>query len=152
PQYAVAGAIRVPRAGSATFTLEYALGVEPREEEFTVVSEGTVSGIQEGTLGTLDFEKLPKVTGPAPASREGRDRYSVTLRLRVKDDRGLTAESRRSFFVLDDPDWMESFPLYLGASGEAAPVLADLDRDGRDEVILATADGTVRILKWDESG
>jgi hypothetical protein len=76
----------------------------------------------------------------------------VTLRLRVKDDRGLTAESRRSFFVLDDPDWMESFPLSLGASGEAAPVVADLDADGRDEVILATADGTIRILNWDPTG
>src|SRR5262249_49848598 len=143
PQYAVTGTIRVPRAQSATFTLEYALGVEPRDEEFTIVSEGTVSGSQGGTLGTLDFEKLPKATGPAPASREGRDRYSVALRLRVQDDRGLTAESRRSFFVLDDPDWMESFPLALGASGEAGPVLADLDGDGRDEIVLATADGTV---------
>ena len=152
PQYAVTGAIQVPRAGSATFALEYALGVEPREEDFTLVSDGTVSGSREGTLGILDFEKLPKATGPTPTSREGRDRYSVTLRLRVKDDRGLTAESRRSFFVLDDPDWMESFPLSLGASGEAAPVVADLDADGRDEVILATADGTIRILNWDPTG
>src|SRR5213075_1389127 len=63
----------------------------------------------------------------------------------------LTAESRRSFFVLDDPDWME-FPLSLRASGEAAPVVADLDADGRDEVILATSDGTVRILKWNPTG
>jgi hypothetical protein len=146
------GTIQVPRAASATFALEYALGVEPREEDFTLVSDGTVSGSREGTLGVLDFEKLPKATGPPPTSREGRDRYSVTLRLRVKDDRGLTAESRRSFFVLDDPDWMEFFPLSLGASGEAAPVVADLDADGRDEVILATADGILRILRWSPTG
>ena len=151
PQLAVTGAIHVPRAEGATFALEYALGVEPRDEEFTLVSGGTLAGGREGTLGVLDFEKLPKATGPPPTSREGRDRYSVTLRLRVTDDRGLVAESRRSFFVLDDPDWT-SLPLDLGASGEAAPVIADLDGDGRDEVILATADGAVRILRWEPTG
>jgi hypothetical protein len=152
PQLAVTGNIHVPRAEGATFALEYALGVEPRDEEFTLVSGGTLAGSREGTLGVLDFEKLPKATGPPPTSREGRDRYSVTLRLRVTDDRGLVAESRRSFFVLDDPDWMESFPLDLGASGEAAPVIANLDGDGRDEVVLATADGVVRILRWEPTG
>jgi len=152
PHLAVTGAIRVPRAERATFALEYALGVEPRDEDFTLVSGGTLTGSKEGTLGDLDFEKLPKASGPPPTSREGRDRYSVTLRLRVIADRGLVAESRRSFFVLDDPDWMESFPLYVGASGEAGPVIADLHGDGRDEVILATADGAVRILTFEPTG
>jgi hypothetical protein len=152
PRLAVTGTIRVPRAERATFALEYALGVEPRDDEFVLVASGEVSGSKEGTLGTLDFEKLPKPTGPAPRAREDRDRYSVTLRLRVTDDTGLVAESRRSVFVLDDPDWMKFFPLNVGASGEAAPVVADLDGDGRDEIILATADGTIRILRWDASG
>jgi hypothetical protein len=152
PRVAVTGTIRVPRAERATFSLEYALGVEPRDEEFQLVASGAVSGSKEGTLGTLDFEKLPKPTGPAPRTREDRDRYSVTIRLRVTDDKGLVAESRRSVFVLDDPDWMKFFPINVGASGEAAPVVADLDGDGRDEIILATADGTIRILRWEASG
>jgi hypothetical protein len=152
PRISVTGTIRVPRAERASFALEYALGVQPREDEFVVVAGGAVSGSMEGTLGTLDFAKLPKSTGPAPATREERDRYSVTVRLRVTDERGLVAESRRSFFVLDDPDWMGSFPLNLGASGEASPVVADLDGDGRDEIILATADGMLRILRWERSG
>ena len=54
--------------------------------------------------------------------------------------------------MLDDPSWIASFPLNLGASGEASPVVTDLDGDGRDEVILATADGTIRILRWDGTG
>ena len=152
PRMAVTGTMRVPRTERATFVLEYALGVEPRDDEFVPVAGGAVSGNKEGTLGTLDFEKLPKSAGKAPTKREDRDRYSVTLRLRVTDDRGLVAESRRSFFVLNDPDWMESFPRNVGASGEAAPVVADLDGDGRDEVVLATADGTIRILRWEPSG
>jgi hypothetical protein len=152
PKITVTGTIRVPRAERATFALEYALGVQPLEDQYVLVAGGVVSGSKEGTLGTLDFAKLPKSTGPAPTTREERDRYSVTLRLRVTDERGLVAESRRSFFVLNDPDWMEFFPLNVGASGEASPVVADLDGDGRDEVILATADGTIRILRWDRSG
>jgi hypothetical protein len=152
PRVAVTGTMRVPRAGRATFALEYALGVQPREDEFVLVAGGEVRGSKEGALGTLDFEKLPKPAGPAPATREDRDRYSVTVRLRVTDDRGLVAESRRSIFVLNDPSWMESFPLNVGVSGEASPVVADLDGDGRDEIILATSDGTLRILRWESSG
>jgi len=152
PRATVTGSIRVPRAGNATFKLEYALGVQPKESEFTLVAEGKVSGAQEGVLGTLDFAKLPKPSGPPPSRREERDRYSVTVRLRVTDDRGLVGESRRSFFVLHDPDWKDSFPRYLGASGEASPVLADLDGDGRDEIVLATADGAIRIFTWERGG
>ena len=152
PRMSVTGTIRVPRAERASFALEYALGVQPRDDEYVLVAGGAVSGSKTGTLGTLDFEKLPKSTGPTPTTREERDRYSVTVRLRVTDERGLVAESRRSFFVLSDPDWMEHFPLNLGASGEASPVVADLDGDGRDEIILATADGMLRILKWERSG
>ena len=40
----------------------------------------------------------------------------------------------------------------MNASGEASPVVVDLDGDGRDEVILGTADGTIRILRWNGSG
>jgi hypothetical protein len=152
PRLPVTGSLRAPRATGATFVLEYALGVEPEEDAFTRVSGGPVSGTLEGTLGTLDFAALPLSTGPPPTGREDRDRYAVTVRLRVTDDRGLTAESRRSFFVLDDPAWKPGFPRDLGASGEAAPVVTDLDGDGRDEIVLATADGAVRILSLRASG
>jgi hypothetical protein len=147
PRVTVTGSIRVPRAERATFALEYALGVEPKEDAYVAVASGPTEGITEGTLGTLDFTKLPRPSGLPPRNRDERDRYAVTLRLRVTDDAGLVGESRRSFFVLDDPDWKLP-PRPLGASGEAAPVLADLDGDGRDAIVLATADGSLRILRW----
>jgi hypothetical protein len=150
PRVAVAGAIRVPRGGPAAWVLDYALGVEPAETAYTIVAEGSVSGTLEGTLGTLDFGTLPVPAGPAPTGREERDRYSVTVRLRVTDGRGLVGESRRSFFVLHDPLWKPRFPRSLGASGEAAPLLLDLDGDGRDEIVVATADGVVHLLDWNE--
>jgi hypothetical protein len=90
--------------------------------------------------------------GPPPTCRAERDRYSVTLRLRVSDDTGLIAEARRSFFVFDDPLWKPHFPFDLGASGEAGPLLVELDGDGRDEIVVPTADGYLQIFHWERSG
>jgi hypothetical protein len=152
PTLPVRGSIRVPRAKQAIYELAYALGVEPRETDYTVVARGSVTGPRDGRLGVLDFTRLPLPEGPAPRNRDERDRFSVTLRLRATDDRGLVGEARRSFFVLDDPTWKRHFPVDLGASGEASPLLTDLDGDGADEIVLPGADGFVRIVKWDRAG
>jgi hypothetical protein len=152
PSLAVRGSIRVPRAKRATYELAYALGVEPAERDYTVVGRGSVTGSLSGRLGILDFTRLPLPHGPSPRNREERDRFSVTLRLRATDDRGLVGEARRSFFVLHDPTWKRHFPIDLGASGEASPLLVDLDGDGADEIVLPAADGFVRVVKWDASG
>jgi len=152
PVVTVTGRIRMPRAARADYRLEYALGVEPRENEYVAVAQGSTATDKDGVLGRLDFKTLPLPAGPSPRNRAERDRYSVTVRLHVTDDKGLTAEARRSFFVFDDPSWKAGFPLDLGASGEAGPVLVDLDGDGADEIVLPTADGAVRIVKWDGKG
>nr|NIL99986.1 S8 family serine peptidase [Acidobacteriota bacterium]NIM63428.1 S8 family serine peptidase [Acidobacteriota bacterium]NIO58359.1 S8 family serine peptidase [Acidobacteriota bacterium]NIQ84030.1 S8 family serine peptidase [Acidobacteriota bacterium]NIT10128.1 S8 family serine peptidase [Acidobacteriota bacterium] len=150
PTVEIHGSIRLPRAERAGYELAYALGVEPLESDYRTVARGTVQREMVGPLGGLDFSKLPVPEGPAPRTRDERDRYSVTLRLRVIDDRGVSAEARRSFFVFHDPTWKRGFPIDLGASGEAAPSFVDLDEDGRDEIVLPTADGLLRILSWDD--
>lgn len=152
PIVPVTGRIRIPRAGRADYRLEYALGVEPRETDYVLVAQGSTTTDKDGLLGELDFKSLPLPAGPSPRNRTERDRYSVTLRLRVTDEKGLTAEARRSFFVLDDPRWKAGFPIDLGASGEAGPLLVDLDGDGADEIVLPTAEGDVRIVKWEAKG
>jgi hypothetical protein len=152
PRLPVEGSIRIPRARSATYRLEYALGVEPAESDYRLVAAGSVSAAREGPLGTLIFERLPRPAGSRPAGRADRDRYSVTLRLRAVDDRGRVGEARRSFFVLHDPSWKPGFPVDLDASGEAAPLLVDLDDDGRDEIVLPAADGYVHLLHVEPEG
>lgn len=152
PRLAVTATIELPRATSATWVLEFALGPEPTEGNYQRVAAGEVRGSRSGLLGTLDFTQLPRPAGPPPRHREERDRYSVTLRLRVTDASGRIAEARRAFFLFDDPTWKAGFPLYLGASGEASPLLHDLDGDGRAEIILPTADGVVRVIHVDAGG
>ena len=152
PFVQVRGTIRLRDGARGRFRLDYALGVEPDESDYVRVAEGAVEGEKSGELGLLDFSRLPRPAGPAPTGRDDRDRYSVTLRLSVADEQGLTGEARRSFFVFDDPSWTRHFPLELGASGEAPPLVADLDGDGRDEIVVATADGLVRIIHWFAGG
>jgi hypothetical protein len=148
----VTGNVRIRRARGGRYELAYAQGVEPAEAEFAIVAQGEVGHELSGLLGTLDFAKLPLPGGPPPRNRDERDRFSVTLRLRVTDDRGLTSEARRSFFVYDDPAWVDGFPHDLAASGEAAPSIVDLDGDGRDEIVLPTADGLLQIVRLTPDG
>jgi hypothetical protein len=148
----VGASIELPRARRAVYRLDYALGVEPRERDYTLLARGGIEDAMEGVIGAMDFARLPAPSGPAPRGRADRDRFSVTLRLRVTDDAGLTAEARRSFFVLEDPAWKKHFPLALGASGEASPLLVDLDDDGADEIVVPTADGKLRLIDWTADG
>ena len=67
-----------------------------------------------------------------------------TLRLRARDADGNLGEDRAFFTVPRDPSLKRGFPIRLGTSGESSPVLADLNRDRRRDVILATSDGRVR--------
>ena len=46
---------------------------------------------------------------------------------------------------------MTGFPHRLGGDGAAAPLTADLDGDGREEIILGTSDGEVHAFRADGS-
>lgn len=152
PLLPVEGTIRLAEGAKGRYRLQYALGVEPAEDEYVTVAAGTVTGSKSGRLGVLDFRELPVPRFAPPRNREERDQLSVTLRLSVTDEQGLVGETRRSFFVFDDPTSKSHFPLELGASGEAPPLVLDLDRDGRAEVVVATADGVVRFIRWHPAG
>ncbi len=142
----------MPRAAHATWGLEYALGVEPAEADYVRVATGEVDGRSRGCSRLARPRRPSRPERAAPAGREDRDRYSVTVRLRATDDLGRTAEARRSFFVLDDPSWVAGSPIDLEGSGEAGPSVVDLDGDGRAEIVLPTAAGTLLVFGLDQSG
>ncbi|MEA2124876.1 MAG: hypothetical protein QOI80_1658, partial [Solirubrobacteraceae bacterium] len=67
-----------------------------------------------------------------------------TLRLRATDARGNVGEDRTFFTNLArDPAVRVR---NLRTSGEASPALADLNRDGRADIVLATSGGTVHAF------
>src|SRR5439155_26895126 len=68
-----------------------------------------------------------------------------TLRLRVTDSHGNVGEDREYFRTVRDRSLVRGYPKRLGTSGEASPALADLNGDGAKDIVLATADGLMRV-------
>jgi len=145
PTVEVTGKVAARRSLSYSYVLEYGIGASPLDEEFSIVA--SASGLTEpfdGALGTLDLT-APDFD-PTRIPRSAGD-FTVTIRLRVTDQDGLCGEDRRAVYVHHDPDALPGFPIDLGVSGEASPKLVDLDGDGVQEIVLATADGLVRAMK-----
>jgi hypothetical protein len=97
---------------------------------------------------------LPKGTTGPPVQDDGSgrgdpERFAFTVRLRVTDNLGNAGEDRRTLFLHDDSDLVEGFPRSLGADGASAPVTADLDADGIEELILGTSNGAVHAFRLD---
>ena len=57
----------------------------------------------------------------------------------------LTGQDRCKLFLHRDADTLDGFPKQLAGDGEASPLLADLDGDNRNELVLANSDG--RLLR-----
>jgi hypothetical protein len=79
---------------------------------------------------------------------EDPDAHSVTLRLVVTDRFGHQGIDRRTVAIHSDPT-LHFPPRSLGASGEASPALADVDRDGVLDLVYGTADGALHALSGD---
>lgn len=153
----VYGRVAANRAASFHYVLEAAPGVQPAEADFVVQASGDRGAALDGLLGTIDVAalaaRLPHGdTGPA-VNADGSpdpDRFTVTIRVRVVDDRGNQGEDRRAVAVHHDPDLLPGFPRQV-ADGGSAPATADLDGDGVEEIILGDANGAVHAWRGDGS-
>ncbi len=69
-----------------------------------------------------------------------------TLRMSATDADGNVGEDRAFFEVLPSAQRVHrGYPRHLGTSGDASPQLAQLDGRGGKEIVLATADGALRV-------
>jgi Subtilase family len=159
PTLTINGRVAANRAASYRYVLEVAPGVQPRESDFEQVGgEESLTSATVGALGEIDLAalaaRLPRgVEGP-PMTDDGEpdpDRFTVTVRVRVTDDQGNAAEDRRAFALHHDDDLLPGFPRLLGGDGASAAVTADLDADGREEIILGSSDGAVHAYRADAS-
>ena len=155
----VRGAAQNPAGVTFDYVVEWAPGIDPTDDKFTRIggAEGQTAAVS-GPLAEWDLSAVT-VDNPVPARGDATfqpddpaNRYLATIRVRAtlhaSDPRlnGLTAEGRRGVHVVRDRELLPGFPLYLGASGESSPKLADLDGDRRDELIVGDAGGYVHAF------
>jgi len=140
------------------YEVQAARGPEPLDREFVTIYSGSSASPIDGLLYTVPVDDLfdPGEVRGIPQSQFD---FDVTLRVRASYEIGgetVRGEARKliSIHTDDDPETglVRGFPIDVGASGEASSVLYDMDGapDGRIEIVLATSDGLVHVLHFDE--
>ena len=155
----ITGRVAANRASSYRYVLEVAPGVQPKENEFEMQAGAEdLSTAQTGPIGVIDLgalaARMPRGVEGGPTGDDGQpdpDRFTFTVRVRVIDDEGNIAEDRRALALHHDPDLLPGFPRRLGGDGASAPLTADLDGDGREEIIIGSSDGLIHAFKVDGS-
>lgn len=139
-------------AAPATVVIELGRGGDPDAwDEVATVQVADASGLSH----TLTLEPTPVTPEPLGPSDSQLDRYAraheplITLRIRVTDGDGRTAEDRVAVWRHTDEDLRAGWPVVAGGSIDGGVNLADLDEDGIFEVIAATASGDVHALRGD---
>ena len=152
----ISGRVAANRATNYGYIVEVAPGIQPAESAFTAVLIGDPTtpnkAIQVSvqiSLSELAARMPHGVDGPAIDSngQPDPDRFSFTVRLRASDLQGNRGEDRRAYFLHRDPDLIGGAPTQIGSDGAAAPVMADLNGDGVEELIVATSDGQVHAYQ-----
>jgi len=148
----VSAAIAARNPGRYAYSVEYGLGPQPLESAFVAIRKGR--GRRPRTVRkTLRFRNIPPSfwggNFAITSDRLSIERYDVTVRVRVTDATGLLGEDRRVFHLRHDAAEMAGFPVHLGSSGESSPTIADLEGSGTLDVVVATADGAVHVLRAD---
>lgn len=160
PTLELHGLVRAERSSVARWWVEVAAAEEPEPGDWIEVLSG--SDEREGLLGAIDLAAIDLdtaepfrvwTTEDEPVRRETEvHKQAVTLRLVVEDAAGRRNESRRAFFLREDPSLGTAWPRTLdGGSLEASPLLVDLDQDGVLDIVQGTADGRVFALSGDGS-
>ncbi len=157
PVHAAAGSIvvegRISALRSDHFSWQLEVGRGNAPSTWSTVASGSGSGDLDGFIAEVDLSPYPWMPVARPDIREGimerMERVNVnqlTLRLQVTDAEGRVGEERRAVSIEADPDLLPGYPFALGASGEASPILVDLNGDGVLEIIVSGTDGTVHAL------
>ncbi|MGH2830487.1 MAG: hypothetical protein ACRDJM_08375, partial [Actinomycetota bacterium] len=157
----ILGRVAAPRAGSYTYEVQFAPGVQPPRwpapDAWTTVGTGSGSRPFTGALATIDLARVrrallasvpPYTPADDPTSPDLPEKDAFRVRVIVRDDRPETGDAieQRQYFTAPDDDLLPGFPRFLGADGASSPALDDLDGDGRDEIVIADSNGLVHAF------
>lgn len=154
----IRGRVAANRTAGFSWVLEWAPGVQPPDwpgaDTWTAISSGSSTTAVNGVLGELDMSTVAAVitpTGPPVTGEHHRDpeRFAFRIRVRVTDILGNQGEFQKQLSVHEDPDLLAGFPRRLGVSGDMSPAFADLDGDGRDELIIGDTSGMLHAYRPD---
>lgn len=154
----ISGRVAANRTPGFSWALEWAPGVQPPDwpgaDTWTPISSGSSATAVNGVLGTLDMSAVAAVitpTGSAATPEHHRDpeKFAIRLRLRAIDTFGNKGEFQKQVSIHDDTDLLPGFPKRLGVSGDSSPGFADLDGDGRDEMIIGDSGGLLHAYRPD---
>ena len=159
---AIEATVSASRATSYDYVVEWAPGVQPLDGEFVeVASESNVpadvvSGSDDALarleIRSIDLDHERDVDSPG-----GENDHTITVRVRATAHYGgdigdVRAILHRTYYVYSDPDLVKGFPVYVGASGESSPKLADIDGDGLRDLVLGTSDGRLHVWSITNQG
>lgn len=133
-----------------TWTASWGVGLEP--EEWVPFASGT--GPEEGELAVLDVQGIlppqPQAAVPQGVVARTIRAHEPLITVRIEATRnGHRAEDRVGVWRVDDPYLLEGWPKDMNASIESSAQLVDMDDDGVFEIVLATSDGSVHVLRGD---
>ncbi len=137
------------RSSGYRWELQYGLGPQPAD--FRTIATG--SGKEAATLKRdLDLSQIPRefwsgAYAAPTADRLSIERYTVTLRLQVRDAQDRLGEERRAIYVRHDDSEATAVARDLGTSLESGPTLADIEGRGVLDVLVAGSDGSVHAIR-----
>ncbi len=157
----VSGRISANRSMDYSWELQFALGAEPQESDFKRISGDTGSAPFEGLLGVIDLSQYKeeidsfiKTKFSLSTSKQlpTTEQYAATIRLlvwdntKIKDNKSLRGENRRSIYIYHDDSWKKPFPKYIGPGGDSQACLADIQGQGRLAIVFGDSDGYVHAI------
>ena len=155
----ISGRAAANRASNFNWVLEWAPGPQPPDypasDSWTQIASGSSNQAVTGVLGSLDMSTVAAALGGAsgpPTTPQGLpdpNKFTFRIRLRVTDNFGNKGEFQKHAFVHQDSQLLPGFPYRLGPGGEQSPTFADLDGDGKDDLILADSDGKLHAFRPD---
>jgi hypothetical protein len=153
------GSVAAPRAGSYSYDVEVAPGVQPppfpASDTWTTIANGKGSKPKSGVLATLDLAKIRALIDAAvpsytpandPTSPDLPEKDAFRVRVIVHTPGKPDAVEQREYFASADTTLLKGFPKPLNADATSV-AFADLDGDGKAEMVFGDGNGYVHAMK-----